>query len=594
MGESLLGGYEGMYQTYYQRILEEVEAIKTENDYERKSHAFAHWYLMNIRGLSDDDISEYITDGFNDWGIDAVIIDEAKEIIELYQFKLPDKVSNIDKLIGKDEIETFLRGYKICSSGKAPGNANDELKEKIKEILDSDIFTFKMVFVGYSGGLSETAQIILDGELKYIKDTGNKIYWELFDKERIANVIYSSKKTFEDFEIELKQSGSSTGILTSENSASYTIYCSLEELADICEKHKEIIFDENVRLFHGAGNKFNKGIIETAASPDEVINFQLYNNGIVMVSPNVKYIDTRKKLKIRNPMVVNGCQTMNSLLETKSQGKLLEGYVQVKVIEVNDPQIRQNISIFLNSQTEIKDSYLISNLPIIRQLEIDLSEKGYFLERQANKVQTLKKLLSKKEKANVFGLNQNKTISLELAIQLYATFYENMGPIAKKDKSLLFTNENLSIIFKNINAERVICCFELYQRILEVIKSYRQYIRNSRKRAILEYLSIRGMKEAREYTFLNTADIYLLSLFSQFSQKDVCSFDKIGKIVSNHSEWTFQVNEKFDEILLKSIGIMKETIKEQSDNKSIATLTKSQFFHKTLLEKVGMSYFVSS
>lgn len=293
-------------------------------------------------------------------------------------------------------------------------------------------------------------------------------------------------------------------------------------------------------------------------------------------------------------MVVNGCQTMNSLLETKSQGKLLEGYVQVKVIEVNDPQIRQNISIFLNSQTEIKDSYLISNLPIIRQLEIDLSEKGYFLERQANKVQTLKKLLSKKEKANVFGLNQNKTISLELAIQLYATFYENMGPIAKKDKSLLFTNENLSIIFKNINAERVICCFELYQRILEVIKSYRQYIRNSRKRAILEYLSIRGMKEAREYTFLNTADIYLLSLFSQFSQKDVCSFDKIGKIVSNHSEWTFQVNEKFDEILLKSIGIMKETIKEQSDNKSIATLTKSQFFHKTLLEKVGMSYFVSS
>lgn len=151
-----------------------------------------------------------------------------------------------------------------------------------------------MVFVGYSGGLSETAQIILDGELKYIKDTGNKIYWELFDKERIANVIYSSKKTFEDFEIELKQSGSSTGILTSENSASYTIYCSLEELADICEKHKEIIFDENVRLFHGAGNKFNKGIIETAASPDEVINFQLYNNGIVMVSPNVKYIDTRK------------------------------------------------------------------------------------------------------------------------------------------------------------------------------------------------------------------------------------------------------------------------------------------------------------
>ncbi|MFC8688309.1 hypothetical protein [Brevibacillus porteri] len=71
------------------------------------------------RKVMQDDVSQYITDGFNDWGIDAVIIDEDKDLVELYQFKLPDKVTNIEKTIGQTEIESFLRGYKICSSGVA-------------------------------------------------------------------------------------------------------------------------------------------------------------------------------------------------------------------------------------------------------------------------------------------------------------------------------------------------------------------------------------------------------------------------------------------------------------------------------------------
>ncbi|AWX53622.1 hypothetical protein AB432_000290 [Brevibacillus brevis] len=237
---------------------------------------------------------------------------------------------------------------------------------------------FKLVFVSYTSPLSNHGEIVLSTELKQIKDTGNKIYWELYDKERIANIIYTSKKKYEAFEIDLVQSGSSTGILTSDNAATYSIHCSLNELADVCLKYQDIIFDENVRLFHGVNNKFNNGIIQTATSEDDIINFHLYNNGIVMVSPKVKYIDTRKRLKVSNPMVVNGCQTMNSLLEAKKQGNLQDGFVQVTVIEINDPIIRQNISIFLNSQTEIKDSYLISNLPIVRQLEEDLDKLGFF------------------------------------------------------------------------------------------------------------------------------------------------------------------------------------------------------------------------
>lgn len=120
-----------------------------------------------------------------------------------------------------------------------------------------------------------------------------------------------------DFDISLNQAGSSTGIMTSENSSCYSIYCSLEELASVCEEFGDVIFDENVRLFHGTNNPFNKGIIETSACSNEVTNSHLYNNGVVIVSPEVKYIDTMKKLKIKNPIVVNESQTMNSILDTK-------------------------------------------------------------------------------------------------------------------------------------------------------------------------------------------------------------------------------------------------------------------------------------
>ena len=100
-----------------------------------------------------------------------------------------------------------------------------------------------------------------------------------------------------------------------------------------------------------------------------------------------------KKVKIENPKVVNGCQTMNSLLEAKRQNdNTLEGTVLVKIIEITDPLIRQNVSIYLNSQTEIKDSYLISNLPIILNLQDELTSKGYFLERQANQLALIKKV----------------------------------------------------------------------------------------------------------------------------------------------------------------------------------------------------------
>ncbi|TYS46790.1 AIPR family protein [Bacillus infantis] len=589
MLENISNDYQGLYNSYYQRICEEVIEIKNKIDYEKKSQAFAHWYLHNVEGFNENIVQESITDGHNDWGIDAVIIDDDNELINIYQFKFPDKEENISKKITQEDVSSFLRGYNICSSGKVPSNANEELRLKVAEINESNIFSFRLTFVSYTDNLSETAEITLQTELEKIKGTGNNLDWVLLDKKDLTDILYEKGKFQQEFTVELQQFGTSTGVLMDEDSTTYTIYASLQQLADLCEKYQSVIFDENVRLFHGIENKFNKGIIETASGND-VSHFHLYNNGIVIVSPKVQNSDLRKIIKIKNPMVVNGCQTMNSLLEAKNQGTLKEGLVQVTIIDIKDSVIKQNISIYLNSQTEIKDSYLISNLPIIRTLEDDLKRMGYFFERQANNLDLLKKRLSRKEKTQLLGVNNSKAIQLDLAIQLQASFYEGLAPVAKLNKAKLFERKNLETILKNINASRVAFAFEIYNKMMEKISEYRSYKRNKKNRNILKYLDIKG-KEINDYSFLNTGDFFILSTFSAISQKRFGKLPVIGeKGKVNFNLWSEEVEQAFDDIFKESVQIMYECLSEDSSGKQVATLTKSQAFHKALIQKVNHRY----
>lgn len=586
MEKTISNEYEGLYHSYFKRINNEVKETRESYEYEKRSQAFAHWYLNNIEGININTVEESITDGHNDWGVDAVVVDEDENIIKLYQFKFPEKEQNISKKVTQEEIASFLRGYSFCSSGKVPTNANDELKMKVAEIKDSNIYNFKLNYISYTDGLSETARITLETELEKIESTGNRVEWSLLDKRNITDLVYNQSRIRDDYEITLSQYGTSTGVYMDESSETYIVYASLLELANICEEHNDIIFDENVRLFEGTKNKFNTGIIETA-SGGEVGNFHLYNNGVVIVSPDVTNLDLRKRIKIKNPMVVNGCQTMNSLLEANKRGELKDGVVQVTIIEVTDPVIKQNISIFLNSQTEIKDSYLISNLPIVRALEEDLEDLGYFFERQANNLELLKDRLSRKEKAELLGISNSKAIGLDFAIQLQASFYENLAPVAKLNKSKLFEKKNIEKILKNINAERVAFAFEIYNKVMERIKDYRSFRRNNNNMSILTYLGV-SSEESDEYLFLNTGDLFLISTLSEVSQRKYGKLPDIEeKNTFNFEDWKKSVEDNFDSLFKKSINIMKECMSEDITGKQVATLTKNQAFHKELMRKVN-------
>jgi hypothetical protein len=137
-------------------------------------------------------------------------------------------------------------------------------------------------------------------------------------------------------------------------------------LADGDGKLRTFIFQENVRAFLGQENPVNKMIQQTLIDEDGRMRFGILNNGITIISPNVKV--QSDSIYVENFQIVNGCQTSNVLYENRS---ILseETMLTVKVVEATDANVISDIVRATNSQTKVEDIQFLSLKPIIRKVE---------------------------------------------------------------------------------------------------------------------------------------------------------------------------------------------------------------------------------
>ncbi|SEH65037.1 AIPR family protein [Magnetospirillum fulvum] len=118
--------------------------------------------------------------------------------------------------------------------------------------------------------------------------------------------------------------------------------------------HKAI-FNENVRDFLSS-NPVNDEISATIASPTEQSKLAALNNGITIVARDVRLVG--KKFTLADYQIVNGCQTSNIIFNNRN--KILDDTaVPVKIIEVEDRDIVNDIVRATNRQTEVKDEAFV-------------------------------------------------------------------------------------------------------------------------------------------------------------------------------------------------------------------------------------------
>lgn len=116
-------------------------------------------------------------------------------------------------------------------------------------------------------------------------------------------------------------------------------------------KLQKSLFNENVRDFLGR-NPVNSEIARTISSKSDQSRLAALNNGITIVARDIRIVG--KKFTLSDFQIVNGCQTSHVLFENRNS-LMPDTSIPVKIIEVTDRDLVNEIVRATNSQTEVKD-----------------------------------------------------------------------------------------------------------------------------------------------------------------------------------------------------------------------------------------------
>lgn len=126
------------------------------------------------------------------------------------------------------------------------------------------------------------------------------------------------------------------------------------------------LFEDNVRHYLGSANDVNSSIAKTISDPKKRTRFPVLNNGITIVSPDV--VVRTNKLHIRDPQIVNGCQTSHVLFENRSSISD-EMMLTVKIVEAKDEDVYTELVQATNSQSKVEGRQFLSLSPMAREIE---------------------------------------------------------------------------------------------------------------------------------------------------------------------------------------------------------------------------------
>ncbi len=137
-------------------------------------------------------------------------------------------------------------------------------------------------------------------------------------------------------------------------------------LSDDTGRLRMHVFEENVRAFLGPDNPVNSAIGETIRSDESHSRFPVLNNGITIVSPDVRVQGL--SITFVDFQIVNGCQTSNVLWINKDNLSD-DMMVSLKVIETDSEDVFTDLVRATNSQTKIDDDQFLSLQPVARRIE---------------------------------------------------------------------------------------------------------------------------------------------------------------------------------------------------------------------------------
>jgi hypothetical protein len=367
----------------YNKIKEEIKQDYYQQNFKNDGERFVAWYLRNIH-LRDPNQSKYdITDGQDDKQIDAIVVDDDTSTVYIVQGKFIGE-SNVDSGPLREVLSSWLQLKNLV---KLQENANQKLKSRLVDLSTALNDEYEVIFeLVTTGALTGPAQDDLQtfqeqlardedlaASLNVIDNDELKRRYELALERELPSINYTIPLEKERF---LSTTIAGTSVVLAA--------IPLKDCLKIPGIKDGSLFRKNVRQFMGLSNRVNKSIKSTIYS-DKHKDFFFYHNGITAICDKMEWNDGN--LTLRGLNVVNGCQSLNTILACSEKIKQLEQtYIMFRFYEIPQRDRADKISVSTNLQSAVKPRDLRSNDKRVLNLKRLFEQKypqGYFLTKRA-------------------------------------------------------------------------------------------------------------------------------------------------------------------------------------------------------------------
>lgn len=372
----------GTRMSMFAKIREEIRQDYYGQNFSNDGQRFVAWYLRNIHMRDMNETKAEITDGADDKQIDAIFVDDDNTTVYVIQ----------GKFVGSDSVnaeplrEVLSSWIQLRDLVRLQETANDKLKQRLSEVaiaLDDDYdVAFELITTGALTAAARDDLATFQAQLAKVDDLPASIH--VVDDEELKRryeLALERENPVLTHSLQLEKDK----YLTMELAGTRVVLAAipLKECIAFPGIKDGTLFQKNVRQSLGLNNAVNKGIKSTIY--DNSRDFFFNHNGITAICNQMEFTDAGL-LKVKGISVVNGCQSLNTILSCSEKVKTVNGaYVMFRFYEIPQRERADKISISTNSQSPVKPRDLRSNdkrVLALKKLYEQKYHQGYLITKR--------------------------------------------------------------------------------------------------------------------------------------------------------------------------------------------------------------------
>jgi hypothetical protein len=422
------------------------------------------WFLRNVVGIDDLEAYEFVCDGDDDGGVDALYLepstgDEEHETLVVYQSKYTQAPTTVGP-------NAFNRLLAIASQFKTPAALRSFLDGQVEPKLRDLISRFDLVrkleegrhadgrlrvrLVLVTTGILNTKAEQLVGATNHAEGPG---YLSVYDLRRLGPLARAvAAPTAHPGSINVPCTPTERLVVGTPPGRVAMVAVKAEDIVAWPGIDDRSLFELNVRR-ELRRNRVRDELDGAIRRHDEHKDFLAYHNGFTVVCDGIT--EDPVKLTVTNASVVNGAQSAVAFARAANDGELTpELRIFVKFVEVEGrPQLAKEVSWRSNTQNAVNARNLVALGGPQARIKREFEEQypGVLYETRPD--------------ATLSAAETRQVIANDEAAQLLCAVYNAMPWLAVK-RLVLFDSENHALIFNTgVGASQVMLCDVIRQRI---------------------------------------------------------------------------------------------------------------------------------